>query len=447
MGLLNIFKTKAKADDNQVNANELLRVLFSQISFGVPIIDVVNQSNAVDKGYLYNHIVYSIIRRITTSMQGVPWQVYKVIDDKAEKKFKTAFKVKDYEAAMYYKAAAYEPDDKSEISRLLASPNETERLNDLIEGLASFYLITGNGYIYGLRRSGDKSIIRLYNMPAHLVEIIFGSYLRPVKGYRLSTFIDGEIPAEDVLHIKTFNPNYDAQGSWLYGISPISAAGNITTLSNYAYKTQIDNFAKYGVRGILSASKEGLTQEQAEQIKEKWQAIVDNRKGDIMVSGVPMTWTNVGLSPVDMQIIEQQKLTLRDLCMIYNVPSQLFGDSEHTTYNNMREARKGLVTDAVLPIMEKIKDGLNRFLNTAEQGLLIDYDLQAFAELQDDMATQVASLSQAWWLTGNEKRIAMGKQPIDDEIMDEVLLPSGYIPMSDYSFDEYSQIDTTDEVE
>ena len=113
----------------------------------------------------------------------------------------------------------------------------------------------------------------------------------------------------------------------------------------------------------------------------------------------------------------------------------------------MREARKGLVTDAVLPIMEKIKDGLNRFLNTAEQGLLIDYDLQAFAELLDDMAQQVTSLAQAWWLTGNERRVAMGKQPIDDEIMDEVLLPSGYIPMSDYSLDEYSQIDTTDEVE
>ena len=283
-------------------------------------------------------------------------------------------------------------------------------------------------------------------MPAHLVEIVFGSFVKPIKAYRLQTFFDGEISPDDVLHIKTFNPNYDNRGSWLYGISPIQAAGGITTLSNYAYSTQISNFAKYGVRGILSGDNDSWTQEQVDRVKELWNSIIDNRKGDIIVTGAPMRWTNIGLSPVDMQIIEQQKLTLRDLCMIYNVPSQLFGASEHSTYNNMREARKALITDAVLPVMEKIKDGLNRFIG--DGSIIIDYDLQAFAELQDDMGTQVQMLSQAWWLTGNEKRVAMGRVPIDDEMMDTILLPSGYIPISDYTATEYDNAtdDNNDEL-
>lgn len=206
-------------------------------------------------------------------------------------------------------------------------------------------------------------------------------------------------------------------------------------LSNYTYSTQVNNMKNYGVRGLISGKDSTLTQLQANDIKERLNAVKSDSKGDILVVGSPLDWINIGLSPVDLQIIEQQKLTLRDLCMIYHVPSQLFGDSEHTTYNNMREARKAMITDSSIPLLEKIKDGLNRFLGN--ENLLIDYDLQAFTELQDDLLQQVNALSQAWWLTGNEKRVSMGRNAFEDDMMDNILVPSGLIPVNELSYSDY----------
>ena len=432
MGMFDFLRSNKS---KQVDINQLYRMLFQYVNFGEPLANIVNQNDAINKGYMYNHIVYSIVNRIVNAIAGVPFSVYTVTDKTKVLKAKEAYNKKDYQAAIYYKSQAYELNTTSEINNLIVRPNEYEQFNELIMQLASFYLITGNGYLYGLRQqTGDKRIIGLYTMPANEVEIIFGSYLKPVRGYRLNNFLDGVIPADDVMHIKSFNPQYNQRGSWLYGLSPIQAAGSLTQLSNYAYQTQLQNFSNYGIRGLLSGKDNNLSTQQAVAIKEHYNA-QKSSKGDIMVVGAPLEWLNIGLSPVDLDIIEQQKLTLRDLCMIYNVPSQLFGDSEHTTYSNMKEARKALITDAALPLLERIKDGLNRFIGADD--ILIDYDMQVFSELQDDMQQQVTSLSQAWWLTGNEKRLAMGKTPFDNETMDNILVPSGLIPIDEMNYSEY----------
>jgi len=433
MKLFDLLKKAEKKE--QLTENQLMKLLFSNAMFNNPIVDVLDSHSAVKRGYMYNHIIFSIINRIAGAVAGVPFNVYRVMNEKGRQLYNSSKKAGMYGEAIMYKSLSYEPATDNEVERLIKEPNPQQRLNDLIVELITFYLITGNGYLYGLRRAtGDKGFARLYTMPANLVNIIFGNYLEPVKGYRIE-YIDGIIPNDDVLHIKNVNPNYDTYGSWVYGLSPIQAAGTLTSMSNYAYTTQLSNFQTYGVRGILGGEGENWTMEQVQRVKDMWNGIVNGSKGDIIVTGAPMKWTNIGLSPVDMDIIEQQKLTLRDLCMIYNVPSQLFGDSEHSTYNNIREARKAMITDAVIPVLEKVKDGLNRFLCKGTD-LYIDYDLQAFAELQDDMSVQVAALSQAWWLTPNEKRVAMGKLPIESVTMDDVLIPSGYIPLVDYEMQD-----------
>lgn len=435
---LKFWGRKAKNSD----ANELFRMLFANAMYNVPIRDVADGTSAINKGYLYNHIIYSIINRITASIAGVPWQVYKIENAKAHEHYRSAIQAKAIGDALHYKDVAYVADYESDLSRLLAKPNLYQQLTELLVELSTFYLITGNGYIYGVRSETDNGrIIGLYNMPSNLVRIVFGNYINPVKGYTFD-WMDGMINSDDVLHIKTVNPRYDISGVWLYGISPIAAASGVMSLSNYTYDTQLSMFQRYGVNGLLTPEKDTLSQSDIEQIKDVWSEIASTRKGDIMAVGVPLKWINVGISPVDMQVIEQQKLTLRDLCMIYGVPSQLFGDVEHSTYNNMREARKALIVDAVLPLMERIKDGLNRFL--AGNGYIIDYDLQAFGELQDDLTTQVAALSQAWWLTPNERRVSMGRQRMDDQLMDEILIPSGFMPISDYSAELEDLSDSND---
>lgn len=439
ISLSHLFSRSKQQQEFTSQENQLFKTLLQNIGFGAPIVDVANSLDAVNKGYLYNNIIYSIINKIVNSASGVPWNYYVEKTKNAKAKYNRAILHKDLDTAMELKDGQFEIDYNSDISKVLSKPNSYERINDLITNAIAFYEITGNAYIYGIRRMDSfKSVIEMHTMPAHLVEIIFGTFFDPIKGYILDGYIKNEIPAENVMHIKNFNPDYSNYGKWLYGISPIQASANLITLSNSSLKTQISQYQNFGARGILTgAAGTNYTQENVDAIKKIWDSKKgENAKGDIMVTAEPLNWTSIGLSPVDLGIIESHKLTLRDICSIYNVPSQLLGDSEHSTYNNMKEARKALITDAVLPAMEKVKDGLNRFLLSASDNGVIDYDLNAFIELQDDMSQQAATLNQMWWLTGNEKRIASGKQPIDTDIMNEVLIPMGTIPASEYDIQD-----------
>lgn len=416
--------------------NQLFKNLLQYAGFGMPLSDITKLDDTVNKGYLYNHILYSVINKITNSCAGVPWAYYEERTKGAKSRYNRAIMFKDLDTAIYTKQTQFEQVENNDVSRFLNKPNNYQQLNDLITDLIAFYLITGNGYWYGIRRmGGDNRVIESHTAPAHLISIIFGTYFNPIKGYRLSGYINDDIAPENIMHIKNFNPDYTETGNWLYGLSPIQAAAKLVTLSNHGLDSQINSFNNQGARGILTGEKEPeLSVEQAKAVQDKWKEKKGSSKaGDIIVSGTPLKWTQIGFSPVDMQIIESQKMTLRDICRIYNVPPQVLGDSESSTYNNMKEARKALITDASLPCMEKVKSGMNRFILTEKDKGFIDYDLQAFIELQDDLNQIATTLNAMNWLTLNEKRVKSNVPEIDLPIMNEVMIPMGSIPASEFN--------------
>ena len=59
--------------------------------------------------------------------------------------------------------------------------------------------------------------------------------------------------------------------------------------------------------------------------------------GKMVATAYRMNWTDIGLSPVDMQIIESEKWDAIMLCNIYGVPPELLGLTQKT-YNNVKEA-------------------------------------------------------------------------------------------------------------
>lgn len=431
-----LVKKAYKQEPMTMPDNQLFRTLLQNIGMDTPISDIAKIEDTVSKGYLYNHILYSVINKVINSCSGVPWNYYEERTKGAKARYNRAIINKDIDTAIYTKQTQFEIVEKSEVNKFLLKPNNYQELNDLITDLIGFYLITGNGYWYGIRRmGGDNRVLEAHTAPAHLMTIIYGTYFDPIKGYELRGYIRDMIAKENVMHIKNFNPNYQHLGSWLYGISPIMASSKLITLSNNGLDSQINAFKNQGARGILTGdTSPELTETQAKQLRERWDSLKGStNSGDIMISGQPLRWTQIGYSPVDLQIIENQKMTLRDICRIYNVPAQIMGDPESATYNSMKEARKDLITGASLPIMEKVKSGLNRFLLTNKDTGYIDYDIQAFIELNEDLDKLAATLNSMPWLTMNEKRVKSNVPEIDLPILNEVLISMGSIPASEFS--------------
>jgi len=70
--------------------------------------------------------------------------------------------------------------------------------------------------------------------------------------------------------------------------------------------------------------------------------------------------------------------------------------------------------------------------NVAFKDYFFAFDYSEIEELQEGMEIKVNWMNQARW-TGNEIRQATGKQPIEDDLMNEPVIPMGSSHLSDYS--------------
>ena len=142
------------------------------------------------------------------------------------------------------------------------------------------------------------------------------------------------------------------------------------------------------------------------------------------------------MSASDLSLIEQYNASVKDLCNIFNVPVQLLNNTESSTYNNQKSAKAALYQHAVMPELYKIRDELNRWLAPKfGEKIYIDFDFSVIPELQEDMDKVVAQMTQAWWLTPNEKRAAMSYAEEDIDALNDYYVPANLLPVSNDDVD------------
>jgi len=400
-----------------------------------------NDDSYINQGYRYNATIYSIVNLITKSATNIPFCIYEVQNDNDLKRYKamtngdlnsTAL----HNAKILQKKAMVELED-TELHKVLQRPNPAQSYNTWISEIIAFGLLTGNRYIYGISPDTGASAGKfkeLYVMPSQVMEINSGGLFKPVDYYTLEYNGTHQIPAEQILHIKDFNPYYDGTGSHLYGMSPLKAGLRVMDANNEALTTGLKYLQNQTARGMLVSEEGDINEVQARQLKDKFKQQYQGSKnaGDVIVTPKKLSWVNFGLNASDLSLIEQYNATIKDLCNIYSVPVQLLNNTDSSSYNNQKEAKKSLYVNAVIPQLVKIREELNRWL-TPQYGekLYVDFDFTVIPELQEEMEKVVGQMSQAWWLTPNEKRAAMS-YGMDEENtqLDDYYIPSNLIPVS-----------------
>jgi phage portal protein BeeE len=100
----------------------------------------------------------------------------------------------------------------------------------------------------------------------------------------------------------------------------------------------------------------------------------------------------------------------------------------------MKEAKKALYQNAVIPELIKIRDELNRWLAPKfgkGDEYFIDFDFTAISEMQEEVDKLVTQLSSAWWVTPNEKRDAMNyAMDTENPFMDDYFIPANLMPQN-----------------
>jgi HK97 family phage portal protein len=399
-----------------------------------------NDETYVNEGYRKNATIYSLVNLITKAASTIPVCVYQKVNDNELKRYKamTSGTVDGtilHKANMIKKSALVELQD-TELHELLERPNPAQSYATFISELIAFGKLTGNRYIYGIGPdTGDNTgkYKELYVMPSQIMEIVSGGMFEPIKEYRIEYNGTYNIPADSICHIKDFNPYYDGTGSHLYGQSPLRAGLRSLTTNNEAVQTGVKYLQNQTARGVLMSDEGDLNEVQAQQLKDKFRSTYQgsNNAGDIVITPKKLSWVNFGLSAGDISLLEQYNASIKDLCNIYSVPSQLLNNDKASTYNNMKEAKKALYQNAVIPEMLKIRDELNRWLAPKYgEKYYIDYDFSVIPELQEEMDKVVDQMTKAWWITPNEKRASMSYAEEENEALNEFYVPANLIPMS-----------------
>src|SRR6185312_3025042 len=245
------------------------------------------------------------------------------------------------------------------------------------------------------------------------------------------------IPKEDIIHWKDPNPTHDPLNfSHFYGVAPLQAGRKLVAQDDAQVDSAVAMFQNGGARGVLY--NETMNKLSPEQVKASDHAIdtkINNRAMKSAIAMLPGAWGYLftGQNAVDMELIDAQDKTFQRLANLFGANPKIWDTK--STFNNVEQARKDLITNASLPDAASYRDEENRVLLQAfgytQSQYCIDVDVTDLPELQDDMEKLTTRTMANWTLSPNERRKELGFDPMPDKNMDIVLVPNNVIPIED----------------
>lgn len=406
----------------------------------------------IDKGYNENPDVFAIISQIARKFSSVPGVLKEVKDKKASRQLKSLYR-KSLTPQESIKKIRLETkafsEDMEEIEDPLERPNYYQSETEYKALWETFMLATGNAYQWILSPEDGLNASRpmaRFLLPSHLMRIVLkkdadlDSLESPIDYYILvigNSYI--EFKSADVIHSKFPNPNYDLQGSHLYGISPLQAGLRDVQLSNQTIDHNNSTMNNGGVYGFIHA-KDGqtpLTQEQADDLKSRLIEMQSSKEalGRIRGASAPLGFTQLSVDTDKMQPHTYSQEAQKHIANCLGWSTLLLNTD--AKYDNMKAAWQMAISNRISPDLAIYEDSLNTYyyprfkeLRNAE----IHFDVSELPEMQGDMKQLCEWLSIALdngAITPDEFRIALKYPGMGTPEMQTHFLKTGLTPLAD----------------
>ena len=449
---------------------------------GLPIYPEMNMQNYV-VAYSTNSTIYTIVSLMAKKFAYLPRYVYEVEDEgmaqkyqnllkshnsqmrgiKLERMNERAYKVakrgqyKDRRLTAKIDAAlikaGYKPDDPIDdngLTALLNKPNSYQGQDSYYQMIYTYKKLTGNAYIWLNRGAGNDKVegdarynlpvIEMYVLPSQWMTIrVDREYLMgEIIGY---TFMNNGQPnylaKEDVIHWKDPNPDYGGMNyQHLYGTSPLAPGMKLITQDTAARDASVAMFQNGGTKGVLSQVPPftAMSKEQGAALDDAIDSKINTRsmKGAVVKLAGQWQYMDMSMNAVDMDLVDASDKVFQRMANLLGCNPQIF--ETKTTFNNVEQARKDLMTNAILPDACAFRDEENRVLKQAfglSDKFMIDIDPSQQAELQDDIGKMTTTVISNWTLTPNEKRQELGYDELDDDTMNDIWIPTTLTRMED----------------
>ncbi len=325
---------------------------------------------------------------------------------------------------------------------LLSNPNPFQSQTEFVNQALTTFKIYGECFVaaekpeFGLRAGKP---VRLDSLPPQWIELVIGNFFEPITGFRLMLGQqDVNYEFTDVMHWKEINPDFQMAGDHLRGMSPLKPLLKAVAASSSGYDSMVAAFQNQGAYGLLTIlgvkeddgkySNQPKTKEQLSQLEDSFRRKMagNANRGKIFATNKSVEWTNFGLSPVDLNILQSIVFSGGALYDAYGVPDILKSGSQSKTYLNYQEAQKALWNNTIIPTVDGFYQKLSNWLMplVGEQDTMFLPDYDDVPALQEDKAMLVNWMVKAGFSL-NMIWEALGYEPLNLPNMDVPLVGMG----------------------
>jgi len=373
-----------------------------------------NYEAYADEGYRQNAIVYRCVNEIANGAACIPFKAFQG----------------DMEL------------DQHPILSLLNRPNPMQAGVEYFQAVYSYLLLSGNNYAIRSEVAGE--VRELYLLRPDRIRVKPSKTTTPagydyiINGKVVKTYDANPLTGEsEVKHMKLYNPLDD-----YYGLSPLMAAAvdidnhnainkhNISLLNNGARPSGAIVFKPTSDRGLPMQLSDGQRQQLQDDLDVKFKGPA-NAGRPLLLEG-DFDWREMGLSPKDMDFLQQRNMAAKDIALCFGVPSQLIGIPDSQTYANVQEARLALYEETIMPLARRVQSDLNEWLAPIYgDDIYIEYDFEAVPAMVERRRRVYENVTQAvreGIISRNEARERLGLEPItggDDVYIAANLFPLG----------------------
>jgi len=395
-----------------------------------PVYGYGNQNDQV-AAYASVDDLYAVVNRIMKTASLIPLYSYNVVDKKSYSKFKLELKkyVKNpsnkklYDLIKLQNKALELAGEDDELQQRLDNPNTFQSKNEFYQLTYIFKLLAGNYYIFKdtlNAGANEGKVFEMYNLPPNFTFPVPTKEIpRRAAGYKFTLYDQNKFyEREDIIHGKYANPIFDRSGNELVGLSPLQAGSK--TLTTIANETDYQNQAlkNAGAGGVIvneepdDMSIEALGNMKDDVLRELGSAFQGNSNVNANKLGFlagKWNYLKIFIDPVNMQLLEQKKVTFKRLCNLYGVSDKLFNNDDGAKYDNYDVALKELYTNAALPLVSGLCDDFNMGLTQHyDEGVVVGYDVADIPELQENQTDIVAKYSNSPGFKPNDLRESLG---------------------------------------
>lgn len=324
---------------------------------------------AVQEGFKSSVPVFSCVKKRYDAVSSIPWCVETLTND------------------------GWEKNPNHPLQMLLDNPNPEMSTGELMRLLIAHLDLAGNGYWKKVRGGMGDLPIELWPIMPYNIQIKTNP--DGTVNYFKQTCSGDQIPADDMCQFKYTNPD-----DYYFGQSPLQAAGKAVDVDNAGQEWQKVSMQNRGVPDYAISFESDLTTDQYSEAKEviKKQTGTGSAREPLVMSKAKVQ--QLSLSPVEMDFMDTRRFSREEVCSVYGVPSALIAEMNEANLSNAETARKVFWLDTIIPLMDELRDVLNRCLlpdfADGKQNIRIAYDITNIAALQVNLQERIENATKLW---------------------------------------------------